>query len=354
MQRFDWSAISKTSREDVDLLVSARDVFSQMLLSAGDQLAPPPGCTVRPQMVGYGGDWSLPASESLSFQLASEDLCVSIRFAAPLALAAVDGILGKAPDRAQPARVLTPIELGVFEYCLLDWLTQARTQVPALSPPVLSNLASPSEHLAEAGPVLRLHCAGDYVAGRIEMRLKKVDLAASPQDRVETTSPLISLPIELAVRVASAHLDGETLQSVEPGDAIVFDQALVRVKDGQLAGQAVLAAPTGPDRFTLSLLDGDQLRVETLDSLEKPMSEPSEKSVSDVIAEDVELTLNAELGRVRVTLAEVGGYGEGHVINLGKPVGTEVDLTLSGRLVGRGELMDIDGELGVRVTRWSV
>ena len=170
MQRFDWSAIPKTTREDVALLVSARDVFSDMLRAAGDQLAPPPGCTVRPQVVGYGGDWSLPASESLSFQLTSEDLCVSVRFAAPLALAAVDGILGKAPDRAQPARVLTPIELGVFEYCLLDWLTQARTDVATLSPPVLANLASPAEHLAEAGPVLRLHCAGDYVAGRIELR----------------------------------------------------------------------------------------------------------------------------------------------------------------------------------------
>ncbi|MBM66286.1 MAG: hypothetical protein CMH55_08650 [Myxococcales bacterium] len=354
MQRFDWAALQRTSREDVDLLTAARALFPGTLRKASEQLAPPPGCTVRPQLVGYGADWSLPASESLSFQLTSEDLCVSVRFAAPLALAAVDGILGKAPDRAQPARVLTPIELGVFEYCLLDWLTQARTDVPSLAPPVLASLASPAEHLAEAGPVLRLHCAGDHVAGRIELRLKQVDVAGHTAQRVETTSPLISLPIDLAVRVASAHLDGETLKSVEPGDAIVFDRSLVTVIDGQLSGQAILAAPAGPDRFTLSLLDGGALRVEALDSLEEPMSEPTEKSVSDVIAEDVELTLNAELGRVRVTLAEVGGYGEGHVINLGKPVGTEVDLTLSGRLVGRGELMDIDGELGVRVTRWSV
>ena len=195
---------------------------------------------------------------------------------------------------------------------------------------------------------------GHHVAGRLEIRLKQLELPRQNVQRVQATSPLISLPIDLAVRVAFARLDSATLKSVEVGDAIVFDQSSVVVADDQLSGRATLGAPTGLDRFTLSLLDDGQLRVESFDSLEKPMSEPSEKSVSDVIAEDVELTLNAELGRVRVTLAEVGGYGEGQVINLAKPVGTEVDLTLAGRLVGRGELMDIDGELGVRVTRWSV
>ncbi len=354
MQRFDWSALQSTSRKDVDLLCAAQSLVSSMLQRAVGELPAPPGCTVRPQMVGYSGDWSLPSGESLSFQLTSEDLCVNIRFAAPLALAAVDEILGKSPDRAQPARVLTPIELGVFEYCLLDWLTKARTEVSNLSPPVLANLASPAEHLAEAGPVLRFHCAGEQVAGRVEVRLKQIELAQPKVDRVQTTSPLISLPIDLAVRVASARLDKATLNAVEEGDAIVFDERFVSVTDGRLAGQATLAAPTGPDRFTLSLLDDGEFRVESLNTLENPMSESSEKSVSDVIAEDVELTLNAELGRVRVTLAEVGGYGEGQVIHLAKPVGTEVDLTLSGRLVGRGELMDIDGELGVRITRWSV
>lgn len=354
MQRFDWSRLGRTSREDVEALTSARAFFSARLTAVSGELPPPPGCQLPPQLVGYGNDWTLTAAESLSFQLESEDLSVSIRYAAPLALAAVDGVLGKSPDRAQPARVLTPIELGVFEYCLLDWLTRSRQDAQDLAPPVLAGLASPAEHLAEAGPVLRLHGAGENVAGRIEMRLKKVEQAARAKGTVSPQSPLISLPIELAVRVAQAKLDGATLKSVEPGDAIVFETSLAQLHDQQLGGQAALAAPTGPNRFTLSILDDGNLRVEGLDPMELPMSEPSERSVSDVIADDVELTLNAELGRVRVTLAEVGGYGEGQVINLGKPVGTEVDLTLAGRLVGRGELMDVDGELGVRITRWSV
>ena len=76
--------------------------------------------------------------------------------------------------------------------------------------------------------------------------------------------------------------------------------------------------------------------------------------LSDALAEDVSLTLAAELGRLRLSLAHASSYEVGSVLRLGKPVGSEVDLTLAGRLVGRGELLNIDGELGVRVTQWSV
>ena len=76
--------------------------------------------------------------------------------------------------------------------------------------------------------------------------------------------------------------------------------------------------------------------------------------LSQVLAEDVELTLAAELGRLRLSLAHASTYEVGSVLRLGKPVGAEVDLTLAGRLVGRGELLNIDGELGVRVSQWSV
>ena len=99
--------------------------------------------------------------------------------------------------------------------------------------------------------------------------------------------------------------------------------------------------------------------------MEAVMSEPEQQDdetaqgdetsdLSDVLAEDVELTMAAELGRLRISLAHAASYEIGSILRLGKPIGSEVDLTLAGRLVGRGELLNIDGELGVRVTQWSV
>jgi len=42
------------------------------------------------------------------------------------------------------------------------------------------------------------------------------------------------------------------------------------------------------------------------------------------------------------------------VIPVGRPLHGPVDLTVGGRVVARGELVDVDGELGVRVLRTVV
>jgi flagellar motor switch protein FliM len=57
----------------------------------------------------------------------------------------------------------------------------------------------------------------------------------------------------------------------------------------------------------------------------------------------------AEVGRIVLRGDEVLGLGEGSVLSLGRP-GTIVDLVVGGRTWARGELVNVDGELGVRIT----
>jgi len=65
---------------------------------------------------------------------------------------------------------------------------------------------------------------------------------------------------------------------------------------------------------------------------------------------DVPVTLIVELGRVNLTLGRLAGLQPGDVIELGRHSREPVELTSNGRLVARGELVQIDTELGVRVT----
>jgi type III secretion system YscQ/HrcQ family protein len=65
---------------------------------------------------------------------------------------------------------------------------------------------------------------------------------------------------------------------------------------------------------------------------------------------DVPVTLTVELGRVNLTLSRLADLKPGDVIELGRHSREPVELTSSGRLVARGELVLIDTELGVRVT----
>jgi len=65
---------------------------------------------------------------------------------------------------------------------------------------------------------------------------------------------------------------------------------------------------------------------------------------------DVPVTLTVELGRVNLTLDQIGALKPGDVVELGRHSRAPVELTSNGRLVARGELVQIDNDLGVRVT----
>ncbi len=61
-------------------------------------------------------------------------------------------------------------------------------------------------------------------------------------------------------------------------------------------------------------------------------------------------TLTAVLGRVALTATAVAGLAPGVTIALDQPVGETIHLHAAGRLVGSGELLEVDGSLAVRLT----
>ena len=65
---------------------------------------------------------------------------------------------------------------------------------------------------------------------------------------------------------------------------------------------------------------------------------------------DVPVTLVVELGRVNLSLGRLADLKPGDVVELGRHSREPVELTSAGRLVARGELVQIDTELGVRIT----
>jgi flagellar motor switch protein FliN/FliY len=67
-------------------------------------------------------------------------------------------------------------------------------------------------------------------------------------------------------------------------------------------------------------------------------------------ATEVPVTLTVELGRVTIPLHRLADLKPGDVLELGRHAREPVELTSNGRLVARGELVQIDTELGVRVT----
>ena len=64
---------------------------------------------------------------------------------------------------------------------------------------------------------------------------------------------------------------------------------------------------------------------------------------------DIPLQIAVEIGRLPITAEEVVGLKVGHVFDLNRQVGEPLDLSVNGKVVARGELVEIEGNLGIRI-----
>lgn len=65
---------------------------------------------------------------------------------------------------------------------------------------------------------------------------------------------------------------------------------------------------------------------------------------------DVAMGVTVELGRARMTVAEILALTIGSVIELDRIAGSPVDVLVNGTLIARGEVVVVDEEFGVRVS----
>jgi flagellar motor switch/type III secretory pathway protein FliN len=64
---------------------------------------------------------------------------------------------------------------------------------------------------------------------------------------------------------------------------------------------------------------------------------------------EIPVVVRVEIGEARMAARDWAALGRGDVIALGRRVGENVVLRAGGVPVARGELVDIDGEVGVRI-----
>lgn len=65
---------------------------------------------------------------------------------------------------------------------------------------------------------------------------------------------------------------------------------------------------------------------------------------------DVPVKVQAVLGRAKMPIAELVAMNPGYVFELDRRVGEPIDILVNDRLIARGEIVMIDGSLGVTLT----
>lgn len=183
-------------------------------------------------------------------------------------------------------------------------------------------------------------------------------------------SPFADLHVELPATIGRTVLDASAYSGLNAGDVVLFDEEGWR--EGSEAARLYLGRyslrrflPAGVDAnaagdWHIEIAD-KRPRMRT----EGPMSEdtsaegaasPQEASPKDddgvaptELLESPEVTLEARIGSARITVRELHALEAGQILDLDRAVGDAADLVVDGKQIGEGELVEIDGRLGVRI-----
>jgi type III secretion system YscQ/HrcQ family protein len=162
---------------------------------------------------------------------------------------------------------------------------------------------------------------------------------------------LADAQVALRLEVGRTAVARDDLAGLAVGDVVLFERFGVRDVRG---GPVTLRLGRGG---FAARLEGDTLRVEDFYRLNVGApsmefdSSGKDAASADQLLKELPVEVVCELGRVTMSGRELVELRPGAVIPAGRPLAGPVDLTVGGRVVARGELVDVEGEIGVRITQ---
>jgi hypothetical protein len=232
----------------------------------------------------------------------------------------VERLAGSSP-RTPGALMASEVEQRVLELITLAAVDAARSPaVDALVPRLVAAGPFPSDPLVVA---LELSVGEDCGRGRLLVPAAAIAaLGGAP----ELPDPIAALTISGSFRQGTISLSAEDLAALGSGDVLLQDEG---------APRAELVLPGG-----LALrgrLESDHLHIEEISMTETQASYP--------------LTLAVEIARVSLTLGELARLEPGAAVPLRPTMEGTVVLRAGEKAIARGQLVEIEGGLGVRLTQ---
>ena len=216
--------------------------------------------------------------------------------------------------------------------------------------------------------------------------------------RTQNIGRLKGVKTWLRAEIANAEISSADLASVQARDVVLLDEVTAR-PDKREGGTARLRIGAGRiGRMTADIviekgrykakitaidlgeearhglpIDGDDAAAAAMpsppDEVDGPAEEEHEESTNPVMTQQVEaflddnaeqaeggdllndipLQIAVELSRVAITAEEIISLKIGQVIDLNRVPGEPVELSVNGKIVARGELVEVEGHLGVRI-----
>lgn len=157
--------------------------------------------------------------------------------------------------------------------------------------------------------------------------------------------PTMDTPLEVPLVIARFVLPRSGLVDLLVGDALVLDLPVEEPRNAWLAA----GASEHGVRVTVtkgSVVYGGEPESLPWEETEASMSESFQESLGDV-----PVVVRVEVGSVQLPAKRWAELVSGDTLTLGQRVGAPVTLRVSGVEVAHGELVQVEGELGVRITK---
>ena len=275
----------------------------------------------------------------------------------PLGLALAEralGVRGAGVPRTASTGSLSPADEGALAVLVAQAVTRVFAPAP---PPVLRGVSERLEDvLAVLDPreesllVWPWRLAVGPTAGEVHLVL--------PTERLVTTTPVVSCEVErlgglrVALRVEAAR---EELLACEVAsldrDSILTLDSLAWC-EGHLRGAVTLAL--GDQVLPARIEDDEGLRIMGAAAARGRIDvdgsdERATTAVRTEVLAGLPVEVTVELARGSVTVAEVGAWRVGEVLRFGQRLGESVVVRAGGKPVARGQLVDVEGEVGVQL-----
>lgn len=155
------------------------------------------------------------------------------------------------------------------------------------------------------------------------------------------------LPVPLRATLGATRLSVAELASLEPGDSVLLEQVWLDA-DGSLW---LLAGELG---VRVRWNDGRLDVTQTATAIGLAMAESETQTTATPEAPPLDLQripvrLTFDLGERTLTLGEIKALQVGQSLELARPLEQAVQIRANGALIGSGELVEIDGRIGVTI-----
>ncbi len=335
---YPWGALEPLSRAATRVATGARQALrlsaAQAETALADLLELP--CEILVKRSTLGRVPALGQTLWLSRDVLALGLLVEPALAAYLAAR----VLRRAEPLADPREPLTPALAGVLAALAVETGRRCGLGLDLLGAPPVGEEALVVELtlLLEGRPfTLRAYVVGVQVAAVAAPRL----------------GALGELTLRLPLVIGQVLLDRRELLSLEEGGALLFGEGGL-VREGGV-GHGVLVSAHGERGIQVELRrDGRLVVGETIEarlSVERETSSDADgETLTDVLL-DTPVVVRVELGAVSMSAREWAQLGPGDVIETAQRIAEPVVLRVAGREVGRGELVNVDGQVGVRIQK---